>query len=167
MAARPPDAAFKALDTQPRALSAPVVLVCAGVEHELCTGSALLGRHPDCEIFVDDPLVSRMHARIKIDAGGVFVEDLHSTNGVYLNGTRIAHEARLHSGDTLLVGTRELALFEGRLETAPASGRVPIGRDEPDELDLSLDGVQPPTASTPRAWPSGVPPTGRVDALDR
>jgi hypothetical protein len=168
IAALPLQAAANALESQPRALSAPIVLVCAGVEYELCAGSALLGRHGDCEIVVNDPLVSRMHARIKVDAGSVLVEDLHSTNGVYLNGTRVTREAKLHAGDTLLMGTCEVAFFEGRLQTAPSSGRVPLRSNPPgpNELDLSLDGIRPVTAGAKRALHPAVPPTRRVDALD-
>ena len=168
MAALPLHAAANALESQPRALSAPIVLVCGGVEHELCAGSALLGRHGDCEIVVNDPLVSRMHARIKVDAGSVLVEDLHSTNGVYLNGTRITREATLHVGDTLLMGACEVAFFEGRLQRAPSSGRVPLGSNPPgsNDLDLSLDGIRPVTARAKRGLPPALPPTGRVDALE-
>jgi hypothetical protein len=168
MAALPLKAAADALESQPPSLSAPIVLVCVGVEHELCAGSVLLGRDGDCDIVVDDPLVSRMHARIKIDARNVMVEDLHSTNGVYLNGTRVTREARLHAGDTLLMGTCEVAFFEGRLETPPSSGRVPLGSSPPgpNELDLSLDGIPPVTARVRRALTPALPPTGRVEALD-
>lgn len=168
MAARSSNTGPRALEPQRRPVSAPIVLVCAGVEHELRAGSALLGRHGDCEMVVDDPLVSRMHARIKVDAGSVWVEDLHSTNGVYLNGTRVTREARLHVGDTLVMGTCEVAFFEGRLQTARSSGRVPLGSNPPgpNELDLSLDGIPPVTARAKRALPSALPPTGRVDALD-
>lgn len=166
MAARPCHVPSMALVPQLRAISAPIVLVWAGVEHELITGSALVGRHPDCEIVVDNPLVSRMHARVKIDAGGVFVEDLHSTNGVYINGMRIVRESKLHHGDILLVSACELAFFEGRSEAAPASGLVPVGVGEADELDLSLDGVQPAPRRAKRAWPRAIPPTGRADVLN-
>ena len=47
--------------------------------------SAVLGRHPDCDIVLDIGAVSRQHARIlKLD-DGFFVEDLHSRNGTFLN----------------------------------------------------------------------------------
>jgi pSer/pThr/pTyr-binding forkhead associated (FHA) protein len=168
LVARPPTARHKTLAAEPRAVFGPIVLVCAGAEHQLRTGSALLGRHADCEIVVDDPLVSRMHARIKINAGGVFIEDLHSTNGVYLNGMRISHEARLHVGDGMLVGTHELAVFECRSEAAPASSRVLADGDQPrlDELDLSLEPVRSPAVSARMASLSPIPPTAKVDALD-
>jgi len=55
-----------------------------------------------------------MHARISVRGDSVMVEDLHSTNGVYVNGVRITHSALLCEGDRLLTGTTEISLFEAR-----------------------------------------------------
>ena len=74
----------------------------------------LVGRLPECDVMIDDTLVSRMHARISVRDDAVVVEDLHSTNGIYVNGTRITHSASLREGDRLLIGTTEISLFEAR-----------------------------------------------------
>lgn len=84
----------------------------------------LIGRLPECDISVDDALVSRMHARVSVRDDSVVVEDLHSTNGVYVNGTRIAHSSLLREGDRLLVGTTEISLFEARPDARIAPLRV-------------------------------------------
>jgi pSer/pThr/pTyr-binding forkhead associated (FHA) protein len=65
-------------------------------------------------VNLEDNLVSRMHARISVQHGSVFVEDLHSTNGVYVNGIRVGHSTVLREGDRILIGTTELSLFESR-----------------------------------------------------
>jgi hypothetical protein len=64
----------------------------------------------------------------------VLVEDLHSANGVYLNGVRIASTAVLCEGDRLLIGTTEISLFEvrdaslARLRAAPRFSGADAGR---------------------------------------
>ena len=70
----------------PPLLRAPVSIITPVSEVELREGSMLAGRLPECDVMIDDGLVSRMHARISVRNDSVVVEDLHSTNGVYVNG---------------------------------------------------------------------------------
>ena len=68
--------------------------------------SATIGRSPEATVMVDDPGVSRLHARIRRgDAGSFEVEDLGSKNGTFLNGARIEH-ALANLGDKIRVGPR-------------------------------------------------------------
>src|SRR5687768_11491953 len=108
----------------PPLLRAPVSIITPVSEVELREGSLLVGRLPECDIAIDDGLVSRMHARISVRDNAVVVEDLHSTNGVYVNGTRITHNALLREGDRLLVGTTEISLFEARRDARVAPLRA-------------------------------------------
>lgn len=78
---------------------------------ELSIGSHVVGRLAKCEIPVDDPLASRVHAVIRVDEQGALIEDLHSTNGVYVNDRRVARSASIKHGDRILVGTTELSFF--------------------------------------------------------
>ncbi len=64
-----------------------------------------IGRDTTCEISVDDPHVSRVHAVVKETEDGIFIRDLESTNGVFVNGNKVT-EQRLTDGDKILVGTR-------------------------------------------------------------
>lgn len=69
-------------------------------------GVATVGRSPDATVMVDDPGVSRLHARIRrSESGGFEVEDLGSKNGTFLNGSRIEH-AVANLGDKIRVGPR-------------------------------------------------------------
>jgi two-component system, cell cycle sensor histidine kinase and response regulator CckA len=69
-------------------------------------GVATVGRSPDATVMVDDPGVSRLHARIRRSDSGAFeVEDLGSKNGTFLNGARIEH-ALANLGDKIRVGPR-------------------------------------------------------------
>jgi predicted component of type VI protein secretion system len=72
-------------------------------------GGAVIGRSRDCDIVLSDPNVSRRHAEIRADArGGWVVHDLGSTNGVRVNGTRVAGSSPLQPGDRIAVGTAEI-----------------------------------------------------------
>ncbi|MBY0372191.1 GGDEF domain-containing protein, partial [bacterium] len=64
-----------------------------------------LGRDAACEICIDDPHVSRVHAEFDLVDGALVIRDLGSTNGVFVNGNRI-REQKLSDGDKILVGTR-------------------------------------------------------------
>lgn len=70
----------------------------------------VIGRSPECDICVNDPGVSRKHAQLKVEPEGVWVEDLGSQNGVYVNGNRIERATCLKTGDWFRVGRDEFAL---------------------------------------------------------
>jgi signal transduction histidine kinase/CheY-like chemotaxis protein len=72
---------------------------------------ALLGRHEEAEVRVDDTEVSREHAKIRATAMGSFVlKDLDSRNGTMLNGARI-EQAKLELGDRIQLGSRIVLQF--------------------------------------------------------
>ena len=67
-----------------------------------------LGRATGADFIVDAALVSRVHCRLTaLPTGELEVKDLDSTNGTFVNGTRIT-QARLGSGDRIQVGRMEL-----------------------------------------------------------
>jgi pSer/pThr/pTyr-binding forkhead associated (FHA) protein len=68
---------------------------------------ALIGRGDDCAVRLDDPSVSRHHAKVARIRAGYFIEDLQSTNGVVLNGRRV-RKHMLKDGDVLQIGTHNL-----------------------------------------------------------
>ncbi|NJK51608.1 MAG: FHA domain-containing protein, partial [Leptolyngbyaceae cyanobacterium SU_3_3] len=63
-----------------------------------------LGRDPRNSTVIDHPIVSRFHAQIDLKGGSWFIEDLHSSNGTYVNGQQILHQHALHPGDTIRIG---------------------------------------------------------------
>lgn len=84
----------------------------AGLTYVLGPGNTVAGRGGDCSIFLADVTVSREHARFSVDANGLSVTDLASTNGTYVNGTR--HEAgKLAEGDELMIGKFHLKVSRG------------------------------------------------------
>ena len=73
----------------------------------------MIGRSPECEIFLDDVTVSRKHAVLLQRDGSFFIEDLGSLNGTFLNRRRI-ESGQLNDGDELQIGTFKLLFLSGR-----------------------------------------------------
>ncbi len=63
-------------------------------------------------VLEGDEFASARHARIEVRGDGVWVQDLESTNGTYVNGSRVAGAQRLDEGDILRVGETDLRLEE-------------------------------------------------------
>lgn len=83
-----------------------------GLTYVLGPGNTITGRGGDCSIFLPDVTVSREHARFSVDANGLSMTDLGSTNGTYVNGIR--HEAgMLAEGDLLIIGKFHLRVSKG------------------------------------------------------
>ncbi len=73
-------------------------------------GVTVIGREDGVGIHLDgDEFASGQHARVEPRADGVWVEDLGSTNGTFVNGERVTAQ-RLRAGDVLRVGQTELKL---------------------------------------------------------
>ena len=100
----------------------PVVLTVthgpdAGRTIDVVPGRLTLGRSPDADVTIADPLLSRIHVELRADEFGVHVRDLGSTNGTRLDGALIHRDgaavppgARLHLGETELVVRTATAL---------------------------------------------------------
>ncbi len=72
-------------------------------EVQLTKDRTSLGRRPYNDIVIDNLAVSGEHAVLQMSGNEVFVEDLNSTNGTYLNGKAVKKQ-QLHNGDTVEVG---------------------------------------------------------------
>lgn len=92
-------------------------------------GVLLLGRGDDCDVVLKQPSISRYHARILAREGEFLLEDLGSTNGTFLNGTRVTVPARLQDGDVIHLYNIALQ-FDAVAEAMP---------DEEPTLHLSTD----------------------------
>ncbi len=100
-------------------------------------GRLVIGRGSDCDLVLDEPEMSRRHAMIEVQSGELFLRDLGSANGTFVNGVQV-RDAVLYSGDQLAFD-RNRFLIE-----APG---MPTRRDE----------VRQPT-------PTPVPPPGALGA---
>ncbi len=76
-----------------------------GGEFPLVPGKEILiGRSNDLDMVLAEDMVSRRHARIGFQGDEIFIEDLASTNGTFVNGEKIKR-SRLREGDRVLIGT--------------------------------------------------------------
>jgi hypothetical protein len=75
------------------------------------TGETTLGRSPACVIPLEnDTFASSVHARVFARGSELWLEDLGSRNGTFLNSRRLAAPAQLHRGDRVKVGTTLLEI---------------------------------------------------------
>lgn len=72
--------------------------------------SAIIGRSDVCDVYIDDPKLSRQHFAIENENGGLYLTDLNSSNGTFLNGIRIGSRRKLKSGDKITAGLSEIII---------------------------------------------------------
>jgi len=90
---------------------------CNGKEFSFKALPVTIGRDPDNDLKLDDANLSRQHCRISRTREGIVVEDLHSSNGTYVNGARTKRHV-LSAGDSILIGVTTLNV-EWDPEAAP------------------------------------------------
>jgi predicted component of type VI protein secretion system len=136
--------------TQPGA-AVPRLVVLApeafrGRQIELASEYLTVGREPTCDVRLDDPHVSRTHAALERRGGAVYVQDLGSSGGTFVNGNP-ARDAELRQGDVVAFATVR-ARFEAALpvsaETQAMPGAAAPGRAERPE---------PNPTDVRQAWP--------------
>jgi pSer/pThr/pTyr-binding forkhead associated (FHA) protein len=88
---------------------------------ELPIGEFVVGRSTECQLSLDDPLVSRRHAVLRVRRDGVSVQDFGSRNGVLVNGTKISGERELTVGDKVGIGSQEMVLQAAEASAPNAS----------------------------------------------
>jgi hypothetical protein len=85
----------------------------AGEAFNVTSERMTIGRSPEAEIFLDDVTVSRNHALLVGRRDGLYIDDLGSLNGTYVNRRRIESH-RLQNGDELQVGKYKLTYLDER-----------------------------------------------------
>jgi ribosomal protein L40E len=83
-------------------------LLCSvedGFQLSLAPGETILGReHTGSAYFSTKPYVGRRHAKITVESDGVYLEDLNSTNGTYINGVKIPAKTRVRIDPDEIIG---------------------------------------------------------------
>lgn len=89
----------------------PILMVTAGLRQgmhlEINAQGIRIGRDPNNELFLDDPEVSRHHARVILHNGAVWVQDAGSRNGVFVNGNRVSGHKQVSPGAQIQIGTHQ------------------------------------------------------------
>jgi pSer/pThr/pTyr-binding forkhead associated (FHA) protein len=83
-------------------------------EIPLNVGRVIVGRTPDNDLQVDSRFVSRHHCQIVTTANSCVIEDLNSTNGIYVKSKRVRRHY-LNDGDVVVIGKHELIYVDERL----------------------------------------------------
>lgn len=107
---------------------APLELVLAGGERVPLVDEILIGRAAGSTLRLDDPSVSRRHARIVPagNGGGVRIEDAGSSHGTFVDGARISGPLALRDGARIRLGDQELVVERRRRESE--AGRTVVVR---------------------------------------
>ena len=111
-----PQRASQATDTSPAAVGRILVATDGRTVHELplYVGRIIVGRTPDNDLQVDSRFVSRHHCQIVTTANSCVIEDLNSTNGIYVKSKRVRRHY-LNDGDVVVLGKHELIYVDERL----------------------------------------------------
>jgi predicted component of type VI protein secretion system len=121
----------------------------------------LIGRAEECDIRPLSEDVSRRHCAVHRGEDDVWVEDLRSRNGTFVNGRRIEERTRVDTGDLIRVGTLELKVScerEVSLETEEDVSRLLMGGDPPIGMHDTTRSLKPPAelvAGTPESPSNG------------
>jgi predicted component of type VI protein secretion system len=113
-----------------------------------------LGRDLANDVPISDPEISRRHARFIMQADGIVIEDLGSTNGTFINGQRISTPQILHAGDVITFGENIVMVFEKASYDPDAT--VVASKDAPQPVAPSYQ-RSAPAASQPSYQPPPQP----------
>jgi len=105
--------------------SARFFLVAGDRRIALREGETIAGRDEGCGIRIDEPSVSRRHARFVVADETVSVEDLQSTNGTLVNGRRKKGAAVLKAGDVITIGAVKVRLDAPHVTRSGKTVRLP------------------------------------------
>jgi len=154
-------------DDEPEAVSSYWLRV-GNREIQLHEGETVVGRGDGCAIVVSESLVSRRHARVLLDRGRPYIEDLGSANGTFVNQARLHGRALLFPGDHVFVGTCEIEVVRRIEEDRPTMPtEVPEQRLTPDS-GVGAYGARQSAAPSSRRRRSGRPvdTTEQLDGLE-
>ena len=97
--------------------------------HSFPQGRVIVGRSPDNEIYIKSKFVSRHHAQLVSDEDGCMIEDLNSTNGMFIDEKQIK-KRRLRDGDVISLGVHQIVYTDLREVAEPT---------EADDVDDAED----------------------------
>src|SRR4051794_5866063 len=80
----------------------------------------IIGRSRDCDLYLDDPTISRHHAKIRWTDSGYVIDDNGSTHGTLVNGQSIASR-RLENNDTIDLGIYRFRFLDSNFDATEAA----------------------------------------------
>ena len=133
----------------------------AGTAYPLEKAELFIGRDLNNEIVINDPEMSRRHARLYLQGANYVLEDLGSTNGTAVNGQRLMGPYLLRPGEMVTFGEHVALLFEtvqsdqAATVAAPIRGSAPYAAPQPPAAPPAY---APPPAYVPAPPPRQAPP---------
>jgi len=112
----------------------------------------VLGRTEQCDVYLDDPSVSSMHARVSLEDGRLRIDDLGSTNGTRVNYLPLTEPGLLQDGDTLEFGNLSFVVDAPGLEAPEEDVEGPM------EAVVDLDPVEDDRSAAETTMNIAVPP---------
>lgn len=107
--------------------------------HRFPAGRVVVGRSPDNELYIKSKFVSRHHAQFVTDDSGCIVQDLNSTNGVFIDEQQV-QSRKLSDGDIVSLGVHEVVYRDLRpigLRDEPRSDEAADGEDLDEEVSAA------------------------------
>jgi general secretion pathway protein A len=127
------------------------IIVAHGGEHveerPLRVGRLIIGRTADNDVQIDSKYISRHHCQITTTADGSVLEDLNSTNGVYVKSKRVRRH-HLNDGDVVVLGKHEIMYLDERFARARSASIEPTG-DHPVVDEAGGQDYSPSSNSEP------------------
>jgi pSer/pThr/pTyr-binding forkhead associated (FHA) protein len=120
-----PEEAMSEPNTETRYRMAPPKAVLRGVSGPYfgkvipVPGRLVIGRGSDCDLVLDEPEMSRRHAMVEVTPAGIWLRDLGSSNGTYVNGVQV-RDAVLFTGDQLAFDRNRFLIEAPGTPTRPA-----------------------------------------------
>jgi pSer/pThr/pTyr-binding forkhead associated (FHA) protein len=134
-----------------------LVSLVDGKEYQIPAAGVVFGREAGSDVVVAQPEVSRRHASIAPTEQGYVLQDL-STNGVWVNGTRVQGSAVLARADVVRVGTEEFRFYADVAQPPPkASAPTPVAAPR-----VVTPSVEPPTVAPVASAPRPAAPPAAV-----
>ncbi|HET6415484.1 MAG TPA: DUF4388 domain-containing protein [Polyangiales bacterium] len=102
-------------------------------------GEIVIGRSSELDMVLVEDMVSRRHAKISVENGNIFLEDLGSTNGSFVNGEKISR-TKLAEGDRILIGT-------SIIKVVASDGSASL-QDAKAKMDAAASSARPASAAS-------------------
>jgi hypothetical protein len=133
-----------------------LVSLVDGKEYQIPAAGVVFGREAGSDVVVAQPEVSRRHATIAPGENGYILQDL-STNGVWVNGTRIQGTQVLARSDVVRVGSEEFRFYADVAPAAKTPLSVPAAPAASQQTPVVSPAQAPPASSTPPSFPAADP----------
>lgn len=121
-------------------MSSFLLILASGEQKQISDSQSRLriGRLPECEMFINEPIVSRRHAEVYYENDCYFVQDTGSANGTAVNNRPITQPTKLSPGDTISVGSAKIIYQQTKIAS------VLTEQDDAEKTRILRLPVEPP-----------------------